>query len=75
MAIAATVEGDALVSAGVALLDVATQSRSATLLDGTHDAALPAAQSRYMVFTVGRANLAKDIRHLQPNWAHRLPQK
>jgi hypothetical protein len=41
MAIAATVEGDALVPTGIALLDVAAKHRSATLFDGTHDAALP----------------------------------
>lgn len=67
MAIAATVEGDALVPTGIALLDVTTQRRSATLLNGTHDAALPAAQSRRMLRTIGRADQAKDVRHLQPD--------
>ena len=67
MAIAATVEGDALVSTGIALLHVTTQCRSATLLDGTHDAALPPAESRRMLRTIGRADLAKDVRHLQPD--------
>jgi len=73
--IPATVECDALVPTGIALLDVAAQRRGATLLDGTHDAALPAAQCRVMVFTVGRADLTKYIRHLQPDRAHRWPSE
>jgi len=67
MAIAATVEGDALVPTGIALFDVAAKRRSATLFDGTHDAALPQAQSPRMLRTIGRADLAKDVRHLQPD--------
>ena len=38
--IAAAVEGDALVAAGVALLDMAAERRRAAALDGAHDAAL-----------------------------------
>ena len=75
MPIPATVECDALVPTGIALLDVATQGHGAALLDGTHDAALPAAQCRVMVFTVGRADLTKYIRHLKPDRAHRLPSE
>jgi hypothetical protein len=75
MAIAATIEGDALVTTGIALLHVTTQCRSATLLNGTHDAALPTAQSRRVVFTVERPDLAKDVRHFEPDRAHRWPSE
>jgi hypothetical protein len=75
MAIAATVEGDALVATGIALLNVATQSGCTTLLDGIHDASLTGAQRRYMAFTVERPDLAKDVRHFEPDRAHCWPSE
>ena len=71
MAIPATVEGDALVATGIALFNVAAQCRRSALLNGAHDAALPTAQSQGVIFTVGRADLAKDVRHFEPDRAHR----
>jgi hypothetical protein len=75
VAIAATVEGDALVAAGVTSLGVAAKRGSSATLDRAHDAALPTAEGISMRLTVGRPGLAKDIRHLEPGGAQRRPQK
>ena len=75
MAVAAAVEGDALMAAGVALLDVATECGRAAALDGAHDAALAAAQALAVLLAVGGAELAEDVRHLEPDGAQRDPQK
>lgn len=61
--------------AGIALLDVAAERRGAAVLDGAHDAALAAAERGRMFPPVGRAELAKDVRHLEPGGAQRRPQK
>ena len=55
----------------VALLDVAAQRRGAAALDGAHDAALPAAERVSVVSTIGRPELAEDVRHLEPRGAQR----
>lgn len=57
--IAAAVESDALVAAGIALLDVAAQRGRAAALDGAHHAALPTAQAVGMVTTIGRPRRRK----------------
>ena len=75
VAIAATVERDALVPAGVALLDMTAQRGRAAALDGAHDAALAAAQALAVLLAVGGAELAEDVRHLQPAGTQRGPQK
>ena len=75
MAIPAAVERDALVAAGIALLDVTAKGSRAAALDGAHDAALSAAERGSVFLTVGRADLAKDVRHLEPGRAQRRLQK
>src|SRR5690606_3042417 len=69
MPVAAAVERDPLVAAGVALLDVPPERRRAATLDGTHDAALPATQCRHVIATIGWPELPEDVRQLEPGWA------
>ena len=71
----AAVERNALMPAGVALLDVTTQRCRAAALDVGHDATLPAAERVSVLLTIGRADLAEDVRHLEPRGAQRSPQK
>ena len=71
----AAIEGHALITAGVALLDVATQRSRAAALDGAHDAALHAAQVLRVLTTIGRADLAEDVRHFEPEGAQRAPSE
>jgi hypothetical protein len=66
MAVAATVERDALVAAVIALFNVAAKGRGAAALDVAHDAALPGAERSRVFVPVGRADLAKNVRHLEP---------
>lgn len=73
--IAATIERDALMTAGVTLLDVSAERGGATALDRAHDTALPAAEGISVLLTIGRPGLAEDIRHLEPGGAQRPPQK
>lgn len=73
--VAATVEGDALMTAGVTLLDVSAERGGATTLDRAHDTALPAAEGIGVLLTIGRPGLAEDVRHLEPGGAQRPPQK
>lgn len=56
-------------AAGVALLDVSSECGRAAALDGTHDAALTAAECRGVVATIGRPELAEDVRQLEPRGA------
>ena len=70
MPVAAAVERNALVPAGVALLDVATQRRRATVLYGGHDTALPTAERVSVIVTVRKPDLTEDVRHLEPLGAH-----
>ena len=44
-------------------------------LDGAHHAALPTAQVLSVVAAIGRADLAEDVRHLEPGRAQRDAQK
>ena len=73
--VAATVVGDALVSAGVALLEVPAERGGAATLDRTHDAALPTTEGIGVLLTVEGPGLAKDVRHLEPGGAQRPPQR
>jgi hypothetical protein len=75
MAIAATVERDALVAAVVALIDVAAKGRGAAALHVAHDAPLPRAERSGVFFPVSRADLAKNVRHLEPVGSRRHRQK
>jgi len=62
-------------AAGVALLHMAAQRCSATALDVGHDTTLPTAERVSVFLTIGRADLAEDVRHLEPRGAQRDPQK
>lgn len=75
MAISATVEGNAPVTAGIALLDVFAKRGGTATLDGAHDAALPTAECRSVLLTVEGPGLAKDVRHLEPGGTHVRSQK
>jgi len=58
-------------AAVVALISMATQGRSAADLDGAHDPKLLVGQP--MGFSIGRAVLAEDLRHLKATrWSHLL---
>jgi hypothetical protein len=75
MPVTAAVERDALMPAGVALLDVTTQRRCAAALDGGHDTALPTAERVSVIVTIRMPDLAEDVRHLETLGAQRDPQK
>jgi hypothetical protein len=61
----ARVVGDALVTAGVALFDMAAEGRGAAQLDRAHRAPLRTAESVGMVLPVLRSAAAEDVRHFQ----------
>ncbi|BBP97153.1 hypothetical protein BSFA1_86210 (plasmid) [Burkholderia sp. SFA1] len=65
MPIAARVVGDALMSAGIASFEVATQRRRATLFNSTHDVALLAADSAGVQFSIGVTVTAENVRQFQ----------
>ena len=75
MPISATVERDALVTTGVTLLDVSAERGGTATLDRAHDAALPATEGIRVLLTIGRPDLAEDVRHLEPRGAQRPSQK
>jgi hypothetical protein len=75
MPIAATVVGDTLVTADIALFDMATERGGAAALDGAHDAALPAAERVSLSLTITGPGVAEDVRHIEPGGAHRASQK
>ncbi len=63
--VTAGVIGDALMTAGVALFDVATQHCGTTLLDRTHDATLRAAERVGMHVPIGWAVATQNVRQFQ----------
>jgi hypothetical protein len=67
----ARVVGDALVAAGIALLDVATERCRATLLDGGHDATLRRRQRGAVLLTIGVTVAAEHVRHFHRPAGHR----
>ena len=71
----AAVERDALMATGVALLDMTAERSRATTLDRSHHTALPTAQVRRVITTIGRADLAEDVRHFEPERAQRAPSE
>jgi hypothetical protein len=73
--IAATVVGNALMSTVVTLLNMAAESGGTATLDRAHNAALPTTEGLSVLLAVGRAGLAKNIRHLEPGGMHHAPQK
>ena len=62
-----------MVAAGVTLLYVAAQCGGSALFNGAHHACLPPTHASRVFCSIGRADLAKDIRHLQPARAQGLP--
>jgi hypothetical protein len=75
MAISATVEGNALVTAGITLLDMSAERSGTAPLDRAHDAALPATERVSVVLAVTGPGLAKDVRHFEPDGTHVPSQK
>ena len=75
VAISATVEGDAQVTAGIALLDMPAERGGTATLDRAHDATLPTAKRCSVLLAVEGPGLAKDIRHLEPGGTHVPSQK
>jgi hypothetical protein len=73
--IATTVVGNALMTAAIALLNMAAESDSTATLDRAHDTALSTAKGLSVFLAVGRTSLAKDVRHLEPGGMHHAPQK
>jgi hypothetical protein len=63
--IAATVVGNALIAATIALLNMAAKSGGTATLDRAHNAALPTTEGLRVLLAVGRTGLTKDIRHLE----------
>jgi len=75
MPVAAAIERNALMPAGVALLDVATRRRRAAAPGGSHGTALPMAERVSVIVTMRKPDLAEDVRHREPLRAHFDPQK
>jgi hypothetical protein len=73
--VAATVVGNALMSAVVALLNMAAESGGAATLDRAHDAALPTTEGISVLLAVGSTGLVENIRHLEPGGVHHATQK
>jgi len=55
--IAATIEGNTLMAAAIALLNMAAKSGGAATLDRAHHAALPTAEGLRVLLAVGRTGL------------------
>src|ERR1700733_11880943 len=70
MAIAARVEGVSLMTALVAAFHMAAESGCPAHFDGGHDASLPCGHRRAMLFAVGFAIAAENIRHFQLRAVH-----
>lgn len=66
VAIAVTIEGDALVTALIALLDVTAKRCGSAEFDCGHDATLCRARRRAMLLAIGVAVAAEHVRHFQP---------
>src|SRR5512137_1596155 len=73
--VAATVVGNALMAATIALLNMAAESGSTATLDRAHDTALPTAEGISVLLAVGSTGLVENIRHLEPGGVHHAPQK
>jgi hypothetical protein len=73
--VAATVVGNALMAATIALLNMAAESGSTATLDRAHDTALPTTEGISVLLAVGSTGLVENIRHLEPGGVHHAPQK
>ena len=71
VAIAARVVRDALMAAGIALLDVAAERCRATPLDRRHDTTLRRRQRSAMLLTIGATVAAEHVRHFRRPAGHR----
>jgi hypothetical protein len=72
MPVSATVVRDALMTASVALLDMAADSRRSTDLDRRHYTALCRRQRSIVLLTIGVTVAAEHIRHFRPRPSHWL---
>ena len=70
VAIAAAIEGRALVATGVTLLQVAAQGGGAAEFDGAHHAPLSARERSSVFLPVSRTVAAKDLRHFELGTLH-----
>ena len=61
---------NALMAALIALFDLSAESRRAAHLDGGHDASLRRRHRRAMLFSIGFAVAAEDVRHFQLRAIH-----
>jgi hypothetical protein len=73
--IAATVEGNPLMTTAITLFYMSAESGSAATLNCAHDTALPTTERLSVLLAVGRTRLTKDICHLKPGGVHHSPQK
>src|SRR6266404_1069711 len=71
VAIAARVVRDALVAAGIALLDVAAERCRATPLNRRHDTTLRCRQRSAVLLTIGVTVAAEHVRHFRRPAGHR----
>jgi hypothetical protein len=62
-------------SAMVALLNMATESRCPATLDRAHHAALPTTEGLGVLLAVVRTSLAENISHLKSGGTHHSAQK
>ena len=70
MTIAAAVECDPLMPAGVALFHVPAKRGSSAALDGKHGSPLTTAEVVRIALSKLRADLAEDVRDFEPLWTH-----
>ncbi len=70
VAIAAGAVTDTLVAALIALFEVPAEGRGPAHLDRSHDAPLPYGHRRAMLFPIGFAVAAEDIRYFQLRTIH-----
>jgi hypothetical protein len=70
IAVATRVEGDALMAALAALLDVTAERSGATGLDRGHGTPLCRGQRRTVPITKSRTEVAEHVRHFQPLAGH-----
>jgi hypothetical protein len=73
--IAATVEGNPLMTAAITLLYMSAESGSSATLNCAHDAALSPAEGLSVLLAVVRTRLTEDVCHLEPGGVHHTPQK
>ena len=73
--IATTVVGNALMTAAIALLNMAAEGDRTATLDRAHNAALSTAEGLSVLLAVGRTGVVENVRHLESGGVHHAPQK